>query len=173
MIGAIVYMSNTGHTKQYAEILSEELGLPLFNLDEAINKLEVKTEIIYLGWIMADHIQGYKKVYDTYDVKAVIGVGLATDNADKISEANEIDSRVKLFLAQGGLDFSKLKGFQKIIMKMITKSMVKNIKKKKELSFEDKTLLSIIEDGKNAVSIDNLSEPIKWYRSMLENEEEK
>lgn len=32
---AIVYISNTGHTKKYAELIGEKTGLPVYELSEA------------------------------------------------------------------------------------------------------------------------------------------
>ena len=33
---AIVYTSNTGYTQQYAKLLGEKTGLPVYSLDEAM-----------------------------------------------------------------------------------------------------------------------------------------
>lgn len=35
MINAIVYTSNTGYTAQYARLLGEKTGMPVYSLDEA------------------------------------------------------------------------------------------------------------------------------------------
>ena len=32
---AIVYQSNTGHTEKYAELLSSDLNIPFYSVDEA------------------------------------------------------------------------------------------------------------------------------------------
>ena len=59
---AIVYTSNTGTTKEYAELLGSKLSLPVYSLNEAKTNLKADSEIIYLGWIMASSIKGYKKI---------------------------------------------------------------------------------------------------------------
>lgn len=46
---AIVYTSNTGSTKRYAELLSQMTGLPAFALGDAKDKLSANAGIIYLG----------------------------------------------------------------------------------------------------------------------------
>ena len=38
---AIVYTSGTGHTRQYALMLGEQSGLPVYSLDEANSQLFV------------------------------------------------------------------------------------------------------------------------------------
>ena len=57
----IVYTSNTGHTAAYSKILGAKTGLPVYALNEAAKKLQKGTEIIYLGWLFANNIKGYKK----------------------------------------------------------------------------------------------------------------
>ena len=38
-IQAIVYVSETGHTKQYAELLAEKISLPVYELTAAKKKM--------------------------------------------------------------------------------------------------------------------------------------
>ena len=45
---AIVYTSNTGHTEQYAALLGNKTGLPVYPLDEAMRKLPPEEPVIYL-----------------------------------------------------------------------------------------------------------------------------
>ena len=56
---AIVCTSNTGHTRQYALLLSEQTGLPVYSLDEANPQLSGGSPVIYLGWIHASHVKGF------------------------------------------------------------------------------------------------------------------
>lgn len=61
MIKAIVYKSNTGHTEQYAHLLSDKLNIPCYSLREANRKLKKDDGIIYLGWLFAGKVKGLKK----------------------------------------------------------------------------------------------------------------
>ena len=72
---AIVYTSNTGYTQQYAKLLGEKTGLPVYSLDEAMEKLARGNAVIYFGWLMAGKVQGYAKASKCYHVTAVCGVG--------------------------------------------------------------------------------------------------
>ena len=74
-ISAIVYTTNTGYTKKYAELLSKHTGLPLYSLKDA-TKLSKGEPIIYLGWLMAGVIKGYKRASKSFTVSAVCGVGM-------------------------------------------------------------------------------------------------
>ena len=73
---AIIYTSNTGSTAEYAQLLGNELNLPVHSLQQAKNKVPAGSEIIYLGWIMAGGIKGYKEAAKLYKVRAVCGVGM-------------------------------------------------------------------------------------------------
>ena len=55
-IKAIVYTSNTGYTAEYARLLGEKTGLPVYSLEEAKQNLTERTEIVYLGWLMASMV---------------------------------------------------------------------------------------------------------------------
>ena len=61
MIEAIVYTSNTGYTEEYARMLSKSTGLRALLLKDAVKALKRGTPVIYMGWLMAGIINGYKK----------------------------------------------------------------------------------------------------------------
>ena len=73
---AIIYTSNTGSTAEYAQLLGKGLNLPVHSLQQAKNKVLSGSEIIYLGWIMAGGIKGYKEAAKLYKVRAVCGIGM-------------------------------------------------------------------------------------------------
>ena len=73
---AIIYTSNIGSTAEYAQLLGNELNLPVHSLQQAKNKVLSGSEIIYLGWIMAGGIKGYKEAAKLYKVRAVCGIGM-------------------------------------------------------------------------------------------------
>ena len=56
---AIVYTSNTGSTEKYAKMLSHQICVPSYSMEEAKTKVKPGAEIIYMGWIMAGKIKGY------------------------------------------------------------------------------------------------------------------
>lgn len=73
---AIIYTTNTESTAQYAKMLAEQTGLPAFSMEEAKSKVEAGSEIIYLGWIMAAQVKGYKAAAKEYKIKAVCAVDM-------------------------------------------------------------------------------------------------
>ena len=73
---AIVYISNAGSTAEYAQLLGNELNLPVYSFKQAKNEVSCGSEIIYLGWIVAKEIKEYKRAAKLYKVCAVCGVGM-------------------------------------------------------------------------------------------------
>ena len=64
MIKAIVYESKAGHTKRYAEMLSDKINVRAMNLKEPKKELDRNDEIVFLGWVCATKIKGLKKQKD-------------------------------------------------------------------------------------------------------------
>ena len=60
-MNAIVYCSNTGYTARYAAMLGQRLNLPVLELKKACKELKKGTPVIYMGWIFASSIKGYRK----------------------------------------------------------------------------------------------------------------
>lgn len=91
---AIIYTSNAGSTVQYAQLLANELHLPVYSAKEAKKKVPAHSEIIYLGWIMAGGIKGYKDMVKKYNVRAVCAVGMSrTRDTDGRSPYQELHSK--------------------------------------------------------------------------------
>ena len=71
----IVYKSNTGYTEQYAKLLGDALDMPSYSLDN-VPKCHRGGEVIFLGWLFAGNIVGYKKAAKLYKVRCACGVGM-------------------------------------------------------------------------------------------------
>ena len=160
---AIVYTSNTGHTRQYSLLLGEQIGLPVYSLDEANSRLSGGSTVIYLGWIHASHVKGYSKAANRFSVCAVCGVGLC-DTGTLISEvrkATSIPEGIPLFTLQGGIDRSRLKGMDKLMISMLTKGLAAQ----KQRSAQDDRMLELMSKDESYVSPENLSGILQWYRA--------
>lgn len=159
MIKSIVYKSNTGHTKQYAEMLGESLKIPVYNLEEAKSSLKKNDEIIFLGWVCATKIQGLSKI-KRYNVKCIGAVGAypAEKNyIENLKKANKV--KVELFYLRGGLDFNKLTGLKKKVLQFVGNMM------KKENKAENQEMIKLFKDGANYVSDENLKPMLKYINS--------
>lgn len=77
----IVYTSNTGFTESYAKMLGNRLNLPVYSLSDAEKSIDKGSDIIYLGWLAAGIVKGYKKAAKRYTIKAVCGVGMGASGS--------------------------------------------------------------------------------------------
>ena len=152
---AIVYTSNTGHTERYASLLSECLSLPFFDVKEAKKKLKKKDNVIYLGWLCAGDVKGYKKYARRYSVCAVVGIGLCDTGTmiDEVRSNARIPLSIPVFTVQGGMDREKLKGINKFMINTITK-LVGAASNKSE---SDERMLYLLKNGGDFVCKENLS----------------
>ena len=160
---AIVYTSNTGHTAEYAKILGEKTGLPVYALSGAQKQLSSGMEIIYLCWLFANGIKGYKKAAKKYKIAAICAVGLCDTGTalDEVRKANALSEEIPLFTMQGGMDKTKLRGINKFMINMLMKSL----SSKKDLTSDEKRMLELLNSDKNYVNEENTVEFMKWYNS--------
>ena len=160
----IVYTSNTGHTAEYSKMLGAKIGLPVYALSEAAKKLQKGTEIIYLGWLFANNIKGYKKATKKYKVSAICAVGLC-DTGTAVAEvrkANSISEETPLFTMQGGMDKTKLRGINKFMINMLTKGL----SSRKKRTENDERMLELLTHDKNYVSEENITAFMKWFNEQ-------
>ena len=169
MIQAIVYTSQTGHTEEYAHLLSEATGLPAYPLREAEAALPGGIEIAYFGWVMANSVQGYRKACKRFSIPMLCAVGMAAPGTTDqvIRQRNTFPEDVALFTLQGGLRLDKLRGLHRLMMRMIVASARKTLIAKKAFPAEE-ARLQLMVSGQSHVSLQHLQEPREWLRSREE-----
>lgn len=162
---AIVYTSNTGSAESYAQLLSQNTGLPAYPADEAKKKLAKGTEIIYLGWIMASTVKGYKNAAKRYNIRAVCGVGMCKSGTqiEQVREKSEIPADTVLFTMQGNFNVNKLSGIYKMMMNMMSKALEKELSEKSDRTAEEENMLDMMRNGGERVSAENLCDVLDWY----------
>ncbi len=161
MIKAIVYKSNTGYTKQYAEMLSKSLKVPIYNLEEAKLKLKKHDEIVFLGWVCATKIQGLSKIKN-YNVKCIGAVGVYPTEKNYIESLRKTNKlNAELFYLRGGLNYNKLTGLKKKVLQFVRNMM------EKENKVENQEIIKIFKEGANYVSYENLEPMLKYVNSKL------
>ena len=155
MVKAIVYESKAGHTLKYAEMLSKKLNIPFYSINESLEKLNSNEKIIFLSWICAGKIKEKDKIDNKYDIVCYGAVGAYPYSDEYLKElkvANNIDK--PLFYLRGGIDYSKLNKFQKLLVKLVGKTM-KNSDEKTKMMFKQ---------GYDFVKKDNLEEIVKYIQ---------
>ena len=102
---AIVYVSNTGSAKTYAEMLSEKTGFSAYDFKDC-GSVPEGAEVIFIGWVMAGGVQGLKEAREKFGtLKAVIAVGM-------MKSEKQLEAVNKIYAAfdKNGIDYLPLKG---------------------------------------------------------------
>ena len=143
-------------------MLGEQIGLPVYSLDEAKSQLSGGSPVIYLGWLHASHVKGYAKAARRFDLRAVCAVGLCDTGTltDQVRKATSIPEGIPLFTLQGGIDRSRLKGMDKLMISMLTKGL----SSQKQRSDQDERMLELLSRDESYVSLENIAEVLRWYR---------
>lgn len=159
-VDAIVYTSKNGHTKEYAETLSKKINAPILSLEEALIKLNKDSRVIYMGWIRANKVIGYTKAWKKFCVCLVIGCGMfdTGTNIGNVRNRTNINSSVHLFTVQGGIDISALKGFDKLMVKML----ISGLSNQKNRTPEDDRMLYLLTHAENNVKEENLNDVLDY-----------
>lgn len=156
---AIIFTSETGYTEKYAQILSKKIGFPAYELSQSKALLSELDEVIYMGWLMAGSVQGYKAAAKHYKIIAVCAVGMGPEWDGIIEETKKkcglTDTPV--FYLQGGFDMKKLHGVYKLMMKMMKSIVGKKIATKPEKTPQEMMMLDALENGADFVKEENLA----------------
>lgn len=165
-MNAIVYTSNTGFTAQYAGLLGEKLNLPVYSLDTAKKELDAGTEILYLGWLMAGQVKGYKQAAKLYKIAAVCGVGMGAGGSQikEVRKGNAIPENIPLFTLQGGFVLNKLHGIYKFMMTTMKRTVGKKLAAKQDKTAEEQDMLDLLLHGGSRVSEENLRPVLEWCK---------
>lgn len=136
---AVVYCSQTGFTKRYAEWLAEDLGCEAIPYAERnrIDLGELET-LVFCSWFHATSIKGakwLKRAMREYpELQAVVLATGATPMPCEMWSASEIEEAfgrafpeeeypsLPRFYCQGGFDFDRLGAADKIAMRMFFKA---------------------------------------------------
>lgn len=163
---AIIYTTNTGSAEQYAKMLAEQTGLPVFSMEEAKSEVEEGSEIIYLGWIMAAQVKGYKTAAKKYKIRAVCAVGMEKTGTrtEEIRKKTFVPAEVPLFTLQGNFNVKKLHGFYRLMMSMMIKMVTKQLVAKTDRTQRENEMLEIMLQGGENVRKENLAEVLDWYK---------
>ena len=167
-IKAIVYESNTGFTKEYAELLSSIINVPAIPVIDNSMIFDNREAVIFLGWVCAGKINGIRMARLKYNPVIIAGVGMTPMSdtyAFALAQQNSID--VPFYYLQGGMHRERLKGFYKIMFNMVARPILRKAEKgKSQLTERETQMVSLIKNGGSFVSRDNLNELIKKYQEI-------
>lgn len=144
-MATIIYCSNSGSAKRYAELLSEKTGMPCVDIKKR-STVNADEEIIFIGWIMAGALQGLKEIREDFaNIRAICGVGMM--KSEKATEETKAKNNITepYFFLTGDFDINKLTGMYKMMMGMMLKMMKDKIKESGEEKGEE--MLKLLENG--------------------------
>ncbi|MDP4133230.1 MAG: flavodoxin domain-containing protein [Bacillota bacterium] len=166
-MNAIIFDSNTGFTERYAKMLGEKTGLKVLNIRDK-GSLPKGSEVIYLGWLNAGGVTGFKKARKYFNVKALCPVGLTP--LDELPDKDVIKryglKDLPVFYLRGGFDMDKLKGLYKLLMKIMISMLEKNFKKSGNNDIYLKNRIDGMKNKVDFVSEENLEPLIDWYNQQ-------
>ena len=166
MIIAIVYNSETGYTKKYAEMLSECISLPMFNIEDAKKLLRKGSEIIFMSWVKNGKLQNYNQVSKYFKIKmvAIDGLDNLTDNQKIFFKGqNNIDCN-KLYFLKGGIDLGKLSYINRQKLESYTKKLKEKYLKTGNVSTEDYEFVEMCEKGGSYINIKYLKDMVEEFK---------
>ena len=170
----VIYNSQTGFTKKYAQWISEALECECVELNEA-GKLNFDKygTIIFGGWACAgtiSKIKWFKNNLKKWNDKnlAVYCVGGSPIENPEIEVAmknwftEEEHKKVKAFYCPGGFNYEKMSGPSKLMMKMF----ISALKAKKDKTEEEKIQIEMISKSYD-ISDKKYIEPIvNWVKNI-------
>ena len=165
-VKAIVYESETGHTKRYAEMLGEKTGLPVYTIKQAKAGLEKGSGIIFMSWIAGGKLVKFSKV-KRFNTTAVCAVGMSPpDRSAEILDELSKDcglERKNIFYMQGGISINKLHGIYRIMMNAML-SAVEKASEKDSKAKVNQEMASMLKGEKDFVDAKNLFGIVSWYK---------
>lgn len=164
----IVYCSNTGFTKQYAEMLGKAEKMKVYSLAQA-GELDQGTEVFFMGPLMAGHITGVDQAVKRFQVKGVCGVGMSPASQqvlDTLSKANYVPG-APIFYLQGGWAPKKVGWIKRRMVNMVTRSMRQALREKgSRRTPQEQKQLDFLEKGGNFVAFEHLSPIRTWMQEQ-------
>ena len=157
---AIVYESNTGFTRRYAEILSEKTDFEVYPLVKAVSELPESTEIFFMGWVCGGKIEGLKPAQKHFDVLACAAVGASLPSPETTVQLTRMNAlHVPLFYLRGGVAPDKLSRIKRKLLEMIAKQVEHGAGDQKA-NWE---LADVLRFGGDFVAEENLAEILAWF----------
>ena len=160
----IVYQSNTGFTRQYAQMLAKAEKLKVYELSQ--DQPPKGTETLFLGPLMAGHISGLDEANKRFSLQAVCGVGMSPPGPAvraSIRRANYL-ADLPMFYLQGGWAPQRVGWLKRRMVNMVTRSTRKALQAKGSRTPEEQAQLDFLVKGGSCVAYQNLDEIRAWLK---------
>ena len=170
----IVYGSQYGTAKRYAEKFAEMTHFPVISYEKAKTLTDYE-QIIYFGGLYAGGVKGLKNTVKKLSPNTkliIVTVGLAdvSDEENVKNIRNSVKKQVpehllkaaSVFHLRGGIDYSKLNFMHKTMMGMLYRSL--ESKPVESLTHEEKALIETYDKKVDFVDYDSLRQIVEATR---------
>lgn len=160
----IVYTSETGITREYAEKIGKLASCPVYSLQEAVQSLPQGTEVFYMSWVMAGQVKDMDKVKKHCTVKGLGAVGIRPD-VENVVATLEKSSKLpqgSVFYLPGGYRPQGLKGGKKVALRGVLSVIRGKLKSQSTRTAEEEQLLEICTHGGSFAEGVDVSPVAKW-----------
>ncbi len=170
----VIYKSKSGFVKKYAEWIAEELSADIFEASNiSIDKLSGYDTIIYGGGLYAVGINGIKIITKNFSKLkdknlVVFASGASPFREEVVSEVrnnnfnSEQQKHIRFFYMRGGFNYNKLNLIDKVLMKLLKFKL----KKKSELTPDEKGMLSAYDNPVDFTRKKNIEKLIEYVNSI-------
>ena len=171
MNNLIIYGSQYGTTKRYAEKFAEMTGFPIISY-ENIKSLTEYDRIIYFGALYAGGVKGLKSTVkklspNTKLVIVTVGLADVCDEENIVNIRNSIEKQVpehllkmsSVFHLRGGIDYQKLNFKHKAMMTLLY-NRVKNLPEDRKTA-EDRAMIETFNSKVDFVDYSSLNNVAK------------
>lgn len=149
----ILYCSNTGDTKKYAEDIASQVSADIFPLKKfKWKKIDDYDIVLFAGWVMGGEIKGLNDFLSHWDddlkSKDVIvignGMGMATPETRKrLIDQNLLDMyHIRFYQFQGSFDMDRLN----LTYKLLMKASIKRLEADPNATAAEKSITTIIDN---------------------------
>ena len=163
-----VYASKHGSSKEYADMIGNELNIKAVDIDEfdSVKKEDFDT-IIFVSGVYASKINKIDKIKNVFNnfeniIICPVGFSVYSENTKKNIENNFTEeelNNIKIFYLRGAFDYSKLSFMEKMMMNMMKKMLKKD-------PGEHKEMLDAFDEPVSFVSKDNIIDLIRYVKEI-------
>lgn len=170
---AVVYKSKTGFTEKYARWIAEELSADLYDASRVnMDMLQPHDTLVYGGGLYVAGINGVKLITENLDrfqgkriVVFATGASPVQEETIKIIKDKNFTPReeeqITFFYLRGGFDYHKCKPFDKVLIKIL----VSVLKRKKELTPEERGMLEVCQNPADFTRKEYIEDIIDYVNS--------
>ena len=161
----IVYHSDTGFTREYAQLLARLKKEKEYSLAEAGAQLKPGSRVFFLGPLMAGTIKGLKRARQRYEVAGACGVGMSPPGPQVLEalKQNNGTGEMPLFYLQGGWAPDRVGWVKRHMVGLATRSIRRALEEKGDgRTPEEQAQLEFLISGGSFVRPEHLAEIRAW-----------